>query len=254
MKIRVLGCHGGELPQHRTTCFLLDGKTCVDGGTITSVLGLDEILAIDDIFLTHSHFDHVKDLPLVTDLLVGRRRAPLMVHGPAETMACMAGDVFNDRLWPDFCAIPTKESPVIALQALPLRERFAHGRYTVRAYPVNHPVPSVGYVIEGPEGAVVFSGDTGPTDELWAAVNATPDLRAVFLELSFPDRMQWLADVSGHLTLRTAMGELGKLDRRGARVFLYHLKPSVSAEVKQDVAALGKDYLTVTELDDVYEL
>ena len=26
MKIRVLGCHGGELPQHRTTCFLIDGK------------------------------------------------------------------------------------------------------------------------------------------------------------------------------------------------------------------------------------
>ena len=29
MKIRVLGCHGGELPGYRTTCFLIDGKLSV---------------------------------------------------------------------------------------------------------------------------------------------------------------------------------------------------------------------------------
>ena len=26
MKLRVLGCSGGELPRHRTTCFLVDGS------------------------------------------------------------------------------------------------------------------------------------------------------------------------------------------------------------------------------------
>ena len=76
MKLRVLGCHGGELPRHRTTCFLVDGKLCVDGGAITAALQLEEILQVDDIFLTHSHFDHVKDVPLMTDLLVGKRHKP----------------------------------------------------------------------------------------------------------------------------------------------------------------------------------
>jgi len=30
MKLRVLGCHGGELPKHRTTCFLIDGVLALD--------------------------------------------------------------------------------------------------------------------------------------------------------------------------------------------------------------------------------
>lgn len=255
MKIRVLGCHGGELPQHRTTCFLLDGKLCIDGGSITSVLTLEEILQLDDILLTHSHFDHVKDIPLMTDLLVGKREKPVLVHGPDETLECLGTDVFNNRLWPDFRVIPTKEAPVIAFERVPIREPFQLQGMKVRAIPVHHPVYSVGYILETTSsGAIAFSGDTGPTEELWQAINATPDVRAVFVELSFPNSMQWLADLSGHLTPRTLMAELEKLDRRGARIYLYHLKPSVSAEVKSEIAALGKDYLQVCELDDVYSI
>jgi hypothetical protein len=76
----------------------------------------------------------------------------------------------------------------------------------------------------------------------------------VFLELSFPNSLQWLADVSGHLTPRTAMAELAKLDRRGATVYLYHLKPAVIEEAKAEVRALNHDYLHVCELDEVYDI
>lgn len=252
MKIRVLGCHGGELPQHRTTCFLIDGKLCVDGGSITSVLELDEILQLDDILLTHSHFDHVKDIPLMTDLLVGRRKTPVMVRGTDETLKCLGDDVFNNRLWPDFRVIPSKEKPVIAFEPVPINTKFKVQGLEITAIPVNHPVYSVGYILETAKGSIAFSGDTGPTVDLWKAINATPDIRAVFVELSFPNSMQWLADLSGHLTPNTLMTELEKLDRRGARIYLYHLKPSVSGEVKKEIAALGKDYLQVCELDDVY--
>lgn len=254
MKIRVLGCHGGELPHHRTTCFLLDGTLTVDGGAITSVLSLEEILKIDDIFLTHSHFDHVKDVPLMTDLLVGKRKTPVVVHGPEETMQCMGQDVFNNRLWPDFRVIPTRENPVVKFATVPVREHFQGGAYRMQAIPVHHPVFSVGYIIEGPAAAVAFSGDTGPTDEFWAAVNATQNVKAVFVELSFPNALQWLADISGHLTPKTVMSELQKLDRRGATIYLYHLKPSVVPDIKQEIAALGLDYLHICELDEEYTL
>jgi ribonuclease BN (tRNA processing enzyme) len=252
MKVRVLGCHGGELPKHRTTCFLLDGKLCVDGGAITSVLGIDEILQIDDIFLTHSHFDHMKDVPMMTDVLVGRRRKPVVVHGPAETMEAMDKDVFNNRVWPDFRAIPTKENPVIAFQTIPVRKPVTCQGYRIRAIPVHHPVYSVGYILESKNGAIAFSGDTGPTDELWRAINATSNVKAVFVEVSFPSSMQWLADLSGHLTPRTVMSELEKLERRGARIYLYHLKPSVIDELKKEIASLRRDYLQICELDDLY--
>jgi cAMP phosphodiesterase len=205
----VLGCHGGELRKHRTTCFLLDGKLCVDAGAITAALDLPEILAIDDIFLTHSHFDHVKDVPLMSDLLVGGRKSPVVVHGPLETMEAMSTDVFNNRVWPDFRVIPSAENPVIAFDVIPVNQRIAVKDYRITAIPVQHPVYSVG-------------------------------------------SLQWRADLSGHLTPSTVMSELRKLDRRGARIYLYHLKPTVIAEVKKEVAALGQDYLTICELDDEY--
>jgi ribonuclease BN (tRNA processing enzyme) len=254
MKIRVLGCHGGELPGHRTTCFLLDGTLTVDGGAITQALALDEIVRIDDIFLTHSHFDHLKDVPLMTDLLVGKRDKPVVLHGPEETIAAVDKDIFNNRVWPDFRVIPTKEKPVIAFAPLRDFEPVECQGFRIRAIPVHHPVYSVGYIIEGKGSAVAFSGDTGPTEELWKAINATPNVKAVFVELSFPSRQQWLADLSGHLTPSTVMSELEKLDRRGAKIYLYHLKPSVIDEIKEEVAALGHDYLHVCELDEVYEV
>lgn len=254
MKIRVLGCHGGELPGHRTTCFLLDGTLTVDGGAITQALPLEEILRIDDIFLTHSHFDHVKDVPLMTDLLVGKREKPVIVHGPQETMEAMDEDVFNNRVWPDFRVIPTKEKPVVALAPLRDFETVHCQGLRIRAIPVHHPVYSVGYVIEGKMGAIAFSGDTGPTEDLWKAINATANVKAVFVEVSFPSSQQWLADVSGHLTPKTMMAELAKLDRRGAKIYLYHLKPSVIDEIKAEVAALELDYLHICELDEVYDI
>src|SRR2546428_2543367 len=143
----------------------------------------------------------------MTDLLVGKREKPVVVHGPRETMDAMAKDAFNTRVWPDCRSIPSAEKPVIAFDVIPVRTPVTCQGLKIRAIPVHHPVYSVGYIIESRAGAIAFSGDTGPTDELWRAINATPNLRAVFLELSFPNTMQWLADLSGHLTPKTVMGE-----------------------------------------------
>src|SRR6202022_3620794 len=120
---------------------------------------------------------------------------------------------------------PKKKKPVLAFENLPIHKPVICQGLKIRAIPVQHPVYSVGYILESRTGAVAFSGDTGPTDELWRAINATPNLRAVFLELSFPPSMQWLADLSGHLTPKTVISELQKLDRRGAKIYLYHPKP-----------------------------
>jgi hypothetical protein len=38
MKLRVLGCHGGELPGCRSTCFLVDGSLALDAGALTASL------------------------------------------------------------------------------------------------------------------------------------------------------------------------------------------------------------------------
>ncbi len=239
MKLRVLGCSGGELRRHRTTCFLVDGVLAIDAGALTATLPLRELLAVDDILLTHSHFDHVKDVPLLADLVVGRRRRPVTVHASTECAQTLRRSVFNDRLWPDFTRIPDARRPVLAIRPFDPRRPFRVGRYAVRPVPVHHPVESVGFVVSDGRSAFAMSGDTGPTTRFWRAVNRSRNLKALFVETSFPNEMQELADLSGHLTPRTLASELGKLERDGFPVLLYHLKPAYASALRRDVAALG---------------
>lgn len=252
MKVRVLGCHGGELPGCRTTCFLVDERVAIDAGALTGVLPLERLLSVDDIFLTHSHFDHVKDVPLLTDLLVGRRDTPLRVHGPAACMRTLASSVFNDALWPDFTRIPSPEEPILQLVEEPALTPVRSGALTFTAVPVNHPVDSVGYVVEKGDRAIGFSGDTGPTEQFWQEVNRREGIQAVFVELSFPNRLQWLADLSGHFTPGSLREELKKLEH-DVPVLLYHLKPAFLDELRREVAEWGDDRLRILELDDVFE-
>jgi ribonuclease BN (tRNA processing enzyme) len=238
LRLRILGCSGGELPRHRTTCFLVDGALAIDAGALTASLSLEELLRVDDIVLTHSHFDHVKDVPLLADLLIGRRRTPVRIHASRGCARTLRESVFNGELWPDFTRIPDRRRPVIEIVPFEARRSFRVGRYLFRPVPVRHPVESVGFTVSDGRATIGISGDTGPTDAFWKAINACPRLSALLVELSFPSSLQWLADVSGHLTPQTLRGELGKLERNGFPVLLYHYKPAHLAELRRELAAL----------------
>ena len=54
MHIRVLGSFGSRIPGIHTSSLLLNKTLLVDAGTITSVLGQDELMAIEDVLLTPS--------------------------------------------------------------------------------------------------------------------------------------------------------------------------------------------------------
>jgi cAMP phosphodiesterase len=252
LKLRVLGCSGGELPRHRTTCFLVDGRLAIDAGALTASLPLERLLEVDDIVLTHSHFDHVKDVPLLSDLLVGRRRTPVRVHASTACARTLRESVFNDELWPDFTRIPDDRAPVLEIHAFDPSRPFKIGKYTVSPVPVSHPVESVGFVLSDGRSAIAISGDTGPTSRFWKRVNAEKRLKALLVELSFPNALQDLADLSGHLTPRTLVGELEKLDRNGFPVLLYHLKPAHHAELKRELARLALPNVRVLARGDEF--
>jgi len=243
----VLGCSGGELPGHRTTCFLVDDKLAVDAGALTGSLSLEALTALDDILITHSHFDHVKDVPLLADLLVGRRKKPVRIHASRACARTLRESVFNDELWPDFTRIPDTRRPVLEIVPFDPTKPFRVGKYRVTPVPVCHPVESVGYVLSDGHASVVFSGDTGPTTRLWKRVNTEKKLRAIFMELSFPSRLQGLADVSGHLTPSTLASELTKIERDGQPVLLYHLKPAFMAELERELHDLRLDNVRILE-------
>jgi cAMP phosphodiesterase len=250
VKLQVLGCHGGELPTCRTTCFLVDDVLALDAGALTGTLSLERLCKVDHILVGHSHFDHVKDLPLLADLVIGRRDKPVTIHASRECARALRENMFNDALWPDFTRIPSRKAPVLQIKTFKAGSSFKVGPYSVRSIPVSHPVESCGFVISDGESTLAMSGDTGPTERLWKVLNQTEKLKALLLETSFPNAMQALADVSGHLTPKTLSSELAKFRRNGADVLLYHLKPAFVAELKRELKHLPVEVL---ELGDTFE-
>lgn len=250
MKLKVLGPNGGELPGCRSTCFLLDDVFALDAGSLNSTLGIEALARVDDILLTHSHYDHVKDLPLLADVLVGRRETPVNVYSNTECIRTLKKNLFNDEMWPDFTRIPSRRNPVFKLRSFKPGGRVNIGRYSADSIPVNHTVESCGFVVSDGRSRFGISGDTGPTDLLWRRLNKVEGLSLLLLECSFPNALQDLADVSGHLTPRTLERELAKFDRRDCEVLLYHLKPGYVAELKREVRNLP---VQVLEIDDTFE-
>jgi cAMP phosphodiesterase len=208
---------------------------------------------VDDILLTHSHFDHVKDVPLAADLLIGVRKKPVVVHASTECAETLRESIFNGRLWPDFTRLPSRSHPVMAIRPfVPGRSFRVGGRYAVRTVPVHHPVESVGFLLDDGKATLAISGDTGPTRAFWERVNAAPRLDALLVEMSFPNSLQRLADLSGHLTPATLARELSKVKRNGVPVYLYHLKPAHTAELRRDLAKLDLAGVRILEMGDVF--
>jgi ribonuclease BN (tRNA processing enzyme) len=253
LKITVLGCSGGELPRHRTTCFLVDRELAIDAGALTASLPIADLLRIDDIVLSHSHFDHVKDVPLLADLVVGMRSRPVVVHASPECARTLRTSVFNGRLWPDFTRIPDARRPVVRIQTFQPGRPFRAGRYEFLPVKMRHTVESVGFVVSDGPTAIAISGDTGPTRAFWKHVNAEPRLKALFVETSFPSALQDLATRSGHLTPSTLTGELAKVKRNGFPVLLYHLKPAHLSELLRELTPLRRQGVRVLATGDEFD-
>jgi ribonuclease BN (tRNA processing enzyme) len=105
----------------------------------------------------------------------------------------------------------------------------------------------VGYILAQEQHAVVFSGDTGDTDQLWEAAAGLPQLRAVFIETSFPDDMLDLARVSKHLTPALMAKQLKKLGRPNIPVYVYHMKPRFRSRIGEELHRLGIPRLSILE-------
>lgn len=101
---------------------------------------------------------------------------------------------------------------------------------------------------------VAFSGDTGPTELFWEELNHLPRLDALFIEVSFPNSLQGIADASLHFTPQSLDKELKKLNRADLPVFLYHLKPAFIATIEREIADLRRPNLRVLRNDELIEI
>ncbi|MDL2716973.1 MAG: 3',5'-cyclic-nucleotide phosphodiesterase [Acidobacteriota bacterium] len=252
MRVRVLGAHGGSSPSHRQTSFLVNGTVCVDAGALTDALTLEEQAEVRAVLVTHAHMDHIASLPFLVENVFGRKASPLELVAPEDVLAALRKHLFNDALWPDFSRLLNDFVPAVTYRAVPVGEPFAVGALIGTAIPVSHVVPTVGYILEDRGTSIVFSGDTGPTDALWRAARARTDVKGIFVECSFPNSLQHLADVSKHLTPATLQSEIVKFPP-GAPIHLYHMKPPGLPRLRAEVAELGDARVSILADGDVLD-
>lgn len=235
MKIKVLGCYGGEMPGHRTTCLLINDNILLDAGAATGALTIEEQLKIDAIVLSHSHLDHVRDLGFIADNIFGQKDRPIDIYGLPETIANLRTHVLNNMVWPDFSQLPTPENSIISFNEIAENQPVEIEGITFTPVLVNHTIPTAGFIVANERKAFVFSGDTGPTEAIWEIAAGEQKIAAVFIEASFPDRMSQLAEISRHLTPRTAVEELKKLGRKDLPAYVFHMKPQYLGEIEADL-------------------
>ena len=256
IKLRVLGCSGGQIPGHNLSSYLLNDSLLIDAGSTTSALNIDEQEKIENILVTHAHLDHVMNLATLSDNLFDRHSGVINVWGIADTISALSTSFFNEVIWPDFTKITSDDrpAPVIALRELPEDEPVSIAGMSVTAISVSHSVPGSGFLIEKDGRIILHIGDTGPTEKIWQAARSREELSAVFVEASFPNRLKVLASDSGHLTPETLADELAKLARPSVPVYVTHLKPLYRDEIIAELNEV-KDYRLILLNDgDVIEI
>jgi ribonuclease BN (tRNA processing enzyme) len=241
MRLKILGCSGGIGGCLRTTSMLIDEDILIDAGTGVGELSINELAAIDHVFITHTHMDHIATLPLIVDTVGWMRSKPLTVHAIQATLDILRTHIFNWKVWPDFTQIPSKDAPYLQYEAIRIGAPVVLGGRSIAPVPANHVVPAVGYHMDSGTSSLVFSGDTTTNDALWSVVNAIGNLRYLIIETAFCNRERDLAIASKHLCPSMLAEELAKLTRP-AEIFITHLKPGEPELIMREIGESAGAY------------
>jgi len=236
MELKVLGAFGGEAPGLKSSCILVNNRIALDAGALTSSMSLQDQIRINYILISHTHLDHIQDVSFLADNIFGKRKDPVRIVGLDKSIETIQKHLLNNRIWPDFTKIPSAEQPVLAYQPIKAGQEIKIEGLSVKAIPVNHAVPAVGYILSDAKNSIIYTGDTGPTESIWEEARKLKNLRLVLIEVSFPNQMQKLAELTGHFTPGLAEAELKKLNQDGVMVRAFHLKPAYLKELKQELS------------------
>jgi cAMP phosphodiesterase len=246
MKIKVLGCYGTEFLRFKSSGFLIDSSVMLDAGSICSALTLDEQREIKEILITHSHLDHIKDIFFLLNNLFEEQRQPITVYSTAEILQLLKKHFINGIICPDFTSIPQRDNHILDFETIKEGDFYPLSQeLSIRAEKVDHNIAAVGYIIKCDHGHIVYTGDTGPTEQIWKVCNSLENLLGLFIECSFPNEHQELAFLSGHLTPQTMAHELEKLQERDYPVFVFHMKPQYLKTIEADIKALGDKRISI---------
>ena len=253
MKVKVLGCSGSEAIGHNPPGFLVNGTVMLDAGTITSALTVEEQSRITDVFISHTHLDHIKSLLFLADNIIGRIKKPVSIRSIPAVLDAISKHLMNELIWPDFTKIPTPKDPVLAYKPFAAMRPVKAAGLTVKAIPMNHPVPAVGFLVNDGKTSFLYTADTGPNEGIWREAARARNLKGIIVDTSFPNSLGMIADVSGHFTPAQLAADLAKAKIGTAvPIYIYHIKPVHKKKVIAELRAMGRKNVHVLQEGKTY--
>ena len=240
MKVKVLGAHNCESQGTKLVSLLIDDLLALDAGALTSSLTFSEQLKVRAILLTHQHYDHIKDIPLIAMNLF-LNNAIIDVYSISSVRDAITSHQLNDNLYPRFLEQPEGKATINFHVVEPYQEIQVEG-YSILPVPVAHSAPAVGYQITSNDGKKLFyTGDAGPgLDHCWEYVSP----RLMVIEVTVPNRFEKFSRDKGHLTpslLKKELISFQKVNGYLPRVIAVHMDPNLEVEIKTELAAVARD-------------
>jgi len=227
-KIQILGAYGTQAPGFGTSSFLLNSKNVIDAGNLLRPLK-ESSIDIQNIWLTHSHLDHISDIAYILDNYFSERKATLNIIGLPETLKALRENFLNNSIWPDFSKIPLTNSDKMAIKYMDIELGKVYGLGNgefIEAFPTDHTVASCGYIFTKDEKSVLITADTYDMKNIFEIIESREDIKSVVFECSFPSSMEQLAISSKHLTPKLLFKALESLKRDDFNLYINHIKPS----------------------------
>ena len=220
MKLHLLGVNG-PFPESSgaTSGYLLQADSALiqldmGSGVLARLTALTAPETVDALFLSHWHFDHAADLPVLMYRLqamgFGEGGLQLKVYAPADESSALRKIV--------------AAAPCFRLTDVAPGDAFSVGSCEIRIGEARHPVPAVSFRIE--EGGKAF-GYTGDTNTLPSLAGFFRNVDLLLADGLFP-AADW-AEGKPHLSAELA-ASLAAEAGAGALV-LTHLNPVYSPEI-----------------------
>lgn len=251
MKFRIVPSTTDGRVQLLTT-YLINDTLAIDAGAIAIGLSQQEQLRIRSIIVTHAHLDHIFSLPLYLTNLFDEIHKPVRLYATQSDFDALQQYIFTPRVWITLNTLRNGHTDLVSFQPIKSGESFFAEELKVTPVQVTHTVLTHGLIVEDDRSALLFTSDTGATERIWQVANECDKLRAIFIDLSFPNRMTELARASQHHSPATLLEEMSKM-KPDTPIYAVHVKAAYRDQVVEEIESLNNPRIIVAEVGREYE-
>lgn len=221
-------------PNGGSACIQITKTAVIDAGNL---LSLTQTELLEHIFISHSHLDHVLDLPFYIDTNFTKFKKPLKIYAGVQTIKALKDHVFNGEIWPDFYNINLINSNHKAIEFIQIEENEDIHFGDVKVTPIKsyHTVECYGFIINQGEDSIYFTSDTYSHDKLWDTINNRKDIKQAVVDISFPSRLDELALASLHMTPKVCKEGMKRLKRDDVIIHAFHIKSTFKEEIIKEI-------------------